>query len=104
MGSPRSCRNEAGHLDVPAAPRLPSHPGDEVGHLVDAGRAGQIGTRILQRERQPEPLARRKAPADLRLPEQDDRVQSLEVDAVGLGLGSENVDQVWPKMARRHWP
>ena len=51
------------------------------------GRAGQVRSRILERQRQLQLLAQRVRVADLRLPEERDGVQSLEVEADRLGFG-----------------
>jgi hypothetical protein len=73
-------------LHVAAAPRFESESGDDIRYLIDTRCAGQVGAGIFHCERQAESLARRSAPADLRLPEQHNSVQSFEVDAVGLGF------------------
>ena len=70
-------------------PRLPPQARDNVGRQVHGGRPGQVRRRILERQRQLQLLAQRVRVADLRLPEQRDRVQSLEVepDRLGFGIG-----------------
>ncbi len=65
---------------------IPAQPQDQVGNLVDALGAGQLGIRLLEGDREVRPLAERACPADLRLAGHRDGVQALEVDAVRLGF------------------
>ena len=80
-----------------AEPRFETQPGDEVWDLVDPGCTGQIGSWVLQCERHLESLAHGQAPPDLRLPEQHDGVESLEVDAVGFGF---RIGECGPRLAK----
>jgi hypothetical protein len=66
--------------------RRPPEPSDEIGHLADPARTRDVRRRIFEGESQADVVLELVGDANLRLAEERDRVEALEVDAVGLRL------------------
>ena len=61
--------------------------GDEVRDLIDARRAGEIRRRVFDGQRELDVLFESFGPADLWLTKQRNRVEPLEVQAIGFRFG-----------------